>query len=124
MMKEGLRMSVADLAVFYKYSNESLQGFLAVHIDFYLSNIEHFERTVIAKLRSTFKVGKEKREVFTYVGLSVNQDKDGKALNQDKYISNLKKMQVPIKDNKEDYLNIKDLENLRFKLRHLDLWPN
>ena len=33
MVKEGLKVSIADPAVFYKYINGSLEGFLAVHED-------------------------------------------------------------------------------------------
>ena len=43
--------------------------------DFYRAGTKHFEKTVISRLRSTFKVGKEKSEDFTYVGLSVNHKK-------------------------------------------------
>ena len=121
MVKEGLKVSIADPAVFYKYNNGSLEGFLAVHVDdFYWAGTKHFEKTVISRLRSTFKVGKEKSEDFTYVGLSVNQDKHGITLDQVSYISSLKKIQVP-SDSKEDCLNMKDSESLRSKLGQL-LW--
>ena len=74
MMKEGLKMSIADRAVFHKYNNGYSEGFLDVHRDdFYWSGKEQFEQTVISRLRSTFKVGKEKSEDLTYVGLSVSQ---------------------------------------------------
>ena len=112
MVKEGLKVSIADPAVFYKYNNGSLEGFLAVHVDdFYWAGTKHFEKTVISRLRSTFKVGKEKSEDFTYVGLSVNQDKHGITLDQVSYIGSLKKIQVP-SDSKEDCLEIKDSKSL------------
>ena len=73
MVKEGLKVSIADPAVFYKYNNGSLEGFLAVHVDdFYWSGTKHFEKTAISRLRSTFKVGKEKSEDFTYVHITAH----------------------------------------------------
>ena len=121
MVKKGLKESIADPALFYKYNNGSLEGFLAVHVDdFYWSGTKHFEKTVISRLRSTFNVGKEESEDFTYVRLSVNQDKHGITLDQVSYISSLKKIQVP-SDSKEDCLNMKDSDSLRSKLGQL-LW--
>ena len=56
MLKEGLKMSIADPAVFYKYNNGPFEGFLAVHVDdFYWSGTKHFEKTVISRLRSNFQ---------------------------------------------------------------------
>ena len=126
MVKEGLKVSIADPAVFYKYNNGSLEGFLAVHVDdFYwlLTFITpNILKRVVSRLKSTFKVGKEKSKDFTYVGLSANQDKHGITLDNISYIhvSSLKKIQVP-SDSKEDCLNMKDSDSLRSKLGQL-LW--
>ena len=74
MLSNEWKISEIDPAVFYWHDGEKLNGVIAVHVDdFFWSGSPMFEKTVIAKLHETFKVGKEESVNFKYLGLEMQQ---------------------------------------------------
>ena len=66
---------------------------MAVHVDdFIYGGTPTFINTVIAQLRSIFKIGLEESEGMKYLGISIKQNLRGISLSTDAYCSSLKEI--------------------------------
>ena len=67
-----------------------------MHVDNFLwAGTEDFQRMVIDKLKSTFKIGKEAEGAFRYIGLEISHSEDGIMLTQNSYIDSITDISVP-----------------------------
>ena len=96
LIKLGCKCSKLDAAVFLYHNNDNeLLGLLLSHVDDFLwSGSLCFITKVISPLKSTFKISSESSSCFKYIGIDLNQLKDGICLNQLTYIEELKEIEV------------------------------
>ena len=79
-----------DKALFLWKSKGELEGVLIVHVDDFLwCGTESFYQKVILKMRETFKISKENKSFFKYIGIDLNQKTDGIHIDQRSYINNI-----------------------------------
>ena len=83
-------------AAFYWYEGDELGGIFMMHVDDFLwGGSKKFENEVIDVLREKFKIGEQSNSMFKYIGLEVDQDKDGQiCLNQNNYSKSLKTINI------------------------------
>ena len=84
-------VSIYDNALFLWHdANRNLIGILAMHVDdFVFCGNKLFKKEVIAVLKEKFKVGTHESGTFKYLGLNVNQSKNGITVDQDLYASSM-----------------------------------
>lgn len=98
LTKYGCSHSEVDLALFYWHHDEKLSGMFILHVDDFLwAGTEDFQRMVVDKVKSAFKIGKEGEGAFRYIGLEIAHEKDGIMLTQDPYIDSISEIPVPTK---------------------------
>ena len=98
LIKHGCSRSEVDLALFFWHHEEKLSGMFILHVDDFLwAGTEDFQRTVVDRVKSAFKIGKEAEGAFRYIGLEIAHGKDGIMLTQDPYIDSLSEIPVPAK---------------------------
>ena len=91
LLKElGCEQSQNDSCVFVYYINEELCGLMCTHVDDFLAcGIEEFELNVIGAIKEAFQVSKHEVNMFSYVGLEVNQQDNQVLLSQRRYQENI-----------------------------------
>ena len=66
----GVHKSMHDQAIFYRYSDEKLNGIIAAHADdFFWGGSTLFELYAINNLKEIFKFSHEDHISFSYLGL-------------------------------------------------------
>ena len=96
LKKLGAIPSKYDKAVFIWKKQGVLHGVLASHVDDFLwVGSEEFSCSVIQPLRSVFKVSKESKDCFKYVGIHVKKLGDMIEVSQKPYIDSLSFVEVP-----------------------------
>merc|ERR1712121_519112 len=104
-------------ALYLWYDNEKLMGMLVSHVDdFAFCGNNKFHNTVIKELKNTFNISTHESGTFKYLGMNVNQDRNGVVIYQDNYIPSLTPISIP----KERYT--KRDENKTDKLKHWSTW--
>ena len=64
----GVTKCKYDEAIFYWHQNGKLQGVLTAHVDdFFWAGSDKFEKNIINRLTSTFKISSEQSENFKYI---------------------------------------------------------
>ena len=126
LIKSGCVMSKLDKTVFRYYENNKLLGILVTHVDDVLySGTTRFQDQIIKKMFQTFKISKEHRDSFRYLGLNVSQDPESHIITVDQrdYAKSLKL--VPLsssrKKNPDDELTEKEKASYHSSLGKL-LW--
>ena len=72
-----------------------LIGIQVSHVDdFAFAGSQTFHTTVIEESKKTFKIKQHKNSSFRYVGLGINQTKDGILVDQMEYIHQIKPVQI------------------------------
>ena len=107
----GCKPTRADLALFYWWSGEKLQGILALFVDDLLyGGSEIFEKQVINQLQGRLVVGSKQNQAFKYLGVNLTQEIDGSILlDQNSYIASMK--EVPgISSHSKHYSPSKNLD--------------
>ncbi len=102
----GFQKSFCDKGVFFLIKDNKLIGFVALHVDDFLhAGSDHFNKVIMVKVLSIFKVGKSESGDFLYTGIRIRQDANHIKVDQEKYIKNV---QIPsldlsqLKDKKRD----------------------
>ena len=86
----GMRMSGYDEALFYKTSDGTLSGLIAVHVDDFLHvGDERFEKSVIQEIKDIFEISQLHDQYFNYLGLEITQSPRCISFSQFDYISKL-----------------------------------
>ena len=100
-MKEKLlslsaKMCSVDNSLFRWYKHGRLQGIMCVHVDDFLwCGSQEFYNEVILKLKSIFKISKEKDGIFKYIGIELVQKCDSIVLGQKSYTESIKEITLP-----------------------------
>ena len=83
----GMWKCELDNAVFC-YGSKELKGVAMIHVDdiLYFGSGE-FHRSVMSKFRECFKISKEEKEAFKYVGIVLSQVPDGILFSQEGYLN-------------------------------------
>ena len=90
----GCKHTKLDQSLFFYYTNK-LEGILISHVDdFMYAGTQDFQVNVINNLKQTFKISKENDENFTYVGIEVQQGKEGIYVSQSEYQSKLQEIEI------------------------------
>ena len=83
-------MSAYNEALFYWRCDGKCQGLTAVHVDdFFWSGSAKFEKNVINRLRSTFKIVTEEEKVLKYIGIEVHYNKEVIETGQNTYVAGI-----------------------------------
>ena len=86
----GVKISKYDKALFIWKQNESVEGFMSVHVDdFFWCGSMDFEERVINKMKAIFKISKEDSVAFKYLGVHLNQSSNSMVLSQTPYIETI-----------------------------------
>ena len=92
----GATISKYDRSLFTWKNNNSLHGMLVVHVDDFLwCGSQEFYNEVILKLKSIFKISKEKDGIFKYIGIELVQKCDSIVLGQKSYTESIKEITLP-----------------------------
>ena len=126
-MKEELnklecKNSKLDPALFIYY-NEGLEGLLISHVDDFLwAGTEKFEQSVISKLKETFKISSENSNAFKYIGIELEQGRNGIYYSQVTYLDKLQEIAIEPDRlaNKESPVNEEEREKLRSAIGKLN----
>ena len=84
-----------DPAAFYYYHNGILSGIFLMHVDDFLwGGTEWFENCIVAKVRNHFKVVEQNGNVFKYIGMNIEQQKNGVIVHQNEFCKTLEAIQI------------------------------
>ena len=84
-----------DPAAFYYYSNNELVGIFLMHVDdFIWGGTTWFENSIVGKVRDKFKIKEQNCNVFRYIGMSIEQCKDGVNIHQNDYYNTLQPIKL------------------------------
>ena len=93
----GATVSLYDKSVFIWQENNNLVGVVITHVDdFEYCGTLKWQDKVIQKLYQTFKISKNEKGSFKYVGLNIEQDSERIFIDQIDYCSDLKEIQLSI----------------------------
>ena len=113
----GMLMCGLEPALFFWHNNGSLEGIICIHVDdLYWSGSNVFKISVMSKLEKLFLIGSEERNCFRYLGVTIEQKKDGIMINQDNYIKHgLQEMKMvkSYEDRRNDEVSQKERTNYR-----------
>ena len=94
--KLGASISQYDKAFFTWKSGKTLQGLIAMHVDdFIWCGTDQFENTIINSVRTTFKVSKESKKAFRYLGVDLRQNRGTLLLDQNNYVESIQPVLIP-----------------------------
>ena len=94
--KLGATISRYDKAFFNWKKDGILQGMMAVHVDdFIWCGTSDFEKCIIDPIRATFKISKEHKKVFRYLGVDLQQRPGMVQLDQNSYVDSIQPITLP-----------------------------
>ena len=95
LISEGLKRCSVDDALFYHQKN----GLLAMHVDDFLCGGNESFQSIVNKIRTVYKVGKEQLNAFTFCGVQITVSYENSefsiSLDQSTYILSLVEMDIP-----------------------------
>ena len=95
MTKLGGTRSLYDKCMFFWHKGSTLDGVIITHVDdFEYCGTEEWKKEVICKLKKVFKVSRDDKGRFRFIGVEIRQDTTGVYVNQNKYCSELKEIQI------------------------------
>ena len=95
-----------DPACFLFHKNDVFVGFAIIHVDdIIVSGTQELVDRVVGAIKRRFKVSKDQIETFTYTGMAIRADKQGRLfLNQNQYLEEMDNVPEIAKDQTEDSL--------------------
>ena len=97
----GCKNSKFDSALFIYYT-DSLEGLLIAHVDDFLwAGTERFAQLVMLNLKQTFRISTENAAMFTYIGIELQKTNEGVYMAQQKYLEDLKEIEISSSRRKE-----------------------
>ena len=129
MLRLKGHVSKIDQLIFYWFDKEGLYGILAVHVDDFLwAGSNKFQKDIISRIRSIFKVGKEATSPFKYIGLNLSQEEMCIMLTQKDYINNITEVKL---DKREKMAHLFEEEKIVLSVKLCQLlwiskqsWPD
>ena len=106
LVSNGCKISILDQSVFRVYHEKKLIGLLVTHVDDVLfAGTTRFHQTVMKSVMQTFKISKQATGIFTYLGLSVTQDKEAGMIKVDQthYSEGIKTIEMSVDQKKTHY---------------------
>ena len=102
-----------DEAVFLWRSNNEVRGVIVVHVDdmLFFGSIE-FHKTIMKELKRIFRISREDKDSFRYLGVNMKHEGDSIVLEQKAYVDSLKDHLI----SKELYKNKKYVSEAEKKL--------
>ena len=108
------KMSVFDKSVFLWHKNNQLIGLMAMHVDdFQYCGTEEWQGQVIQRFKETFKISKDEKGSFKYIGLEVEQTDGEVFVDQIPYCHQLEETQMKSGGNKDLPLEEHEKSTLR-----------
>ena len=91
LLKLGFKKSVDDYGLFYLVKDGVLQGIIGLHVDDFIhAGTDFFNKVIMPKVLSIFKVGKSEQSIFMYTGFQLNQERNAITLDQKAYVERVK----------------------------------
>ena len=92
---KGIMSAYDNVLFLWHDATGNLMGILTMHKDdFIFCEKDTFQSNVISELKKISKVGTHKNGTFKFLGLCVNQTKDGIAIDQNLYTSSISLMDI------------------------------
>ena len=121
LVKLGMKPSVHDEAIFTFKIDNKLHGLVSTHVDdFCWAGSKQFENAVIDGVRKAFKVKPEDKHSFKYLGLHLSQESDKIRIKQDKYVQDLKLINVAKKVSLDSPMSDAEISQCRSALGKLN----
>ena len=90
LISAGLKKSVYDAVLFYRYLHSVLDGVLCCHVDdFFYAGSGSFMTDVIQQIKEKFKVSQEEHDGFKYLGINIIKEDDRIIMEQKEYINGI-----------------------------------
>ena len=114
LIKMGIQRCKLGEALFYLHLNESLAGFITVHVDdFLFEGLDQFHKNIIDPLQSIFDIGGISSAPMIYLGINITQTADKIMIDQNEYIQSLE--EVKITDTKDNGRPFKSPEHKEYR---------
>lgn len=114
----GCKISEVDSSMFIYYTDK-LEGILICHVDDFLhAGTENFYKSVIKKLKETFHISKESVSRFKYIGVELQQTKQGIYISQKEYLNKLQEIEISSSRAKERHSPISEEERSQLRAAH------
>ena len=95
LLAMGVEMSKFDKAMFIWRPQGRTEGFLCVHVDDFLwCGSEHFQERIIGGLKNVFKISKENKSAFRYLGLDLTQSNGLLCVDQSAYVETISPIEL------------------------------
>ena len=112
MKKLGGKVSLYDKCVFLWHKGQQLEGIITTHVDdFEYAGTLEWQEKVIGRILKTFKISRNEKGSFKYIGLSIEQNGTEIFIDQNNYCLDLKETKVNGQSNEE--LNLQEKGQLR-----------
>ena len=96
LSKMGCIISGFDKALFYWKRNCQTEGILVVHVDDFLwCGSDKFKNEIVLKLKNIFRISKETKGAFKYLGIDLKQFGDHLSVSQKSYSDSIKSIKIP-----------------------------
>ncbi len=116
MIKLGATVSVYDKSVFMWHEKSKLVGLIITHVDdFEYCGTLPWKRDVIEKLAIIFKISKNEKGSFKYVGLNIEQNGQQIFVDQNVYCNELQEMKIPFERKKMPEADLTEEEKKKLK---------
>jgi len=112
----GGKVSIYDHSVFMWHSEDNLNGTITTHVDdFEYSGTSNWHKDVVQKLVQMFKISKNEKGTFKYLGLNIEQNGSQIFIDQYAYVENLKEIDIQDERKKQldEKLSEKEMKQLR-----------
>ena len=114
----GMTRSKLDNALFYYHYEGKLIGVATTHVDDVVwAGTKYFEDKVIKVIKQTFKISRENRLHFVYLGLCLEQRNSNIQLHQKEYSDQLKSIEIVNRKNRKPTDEISDIEKAELRSR-------
>ena len=105
MVEMGGKRSTLDNAIFFWRDGQTLVGICSAHVgDFIICGTDSFQKNLVDKIKSRFRVSSECEGLFTYTGLQIKQDNESVTVSQESFANNLTQMLVQVQDSQNQSL--------------------
>ena len=95
MTRLGGTRSLYDKCMFLWHKGSTLVGMIITHVDdFEYCGTEEWKADVIQKLKTVFKVSRDEKQNFRFIGVEVRQEPKGVYVNQNRYCAELKEIEI------------------------------
>ena len=113
----GCTESILDPALFCYYNAEELIGMLVSHVDDFLyAGDEKFNRDIIQKLIKKYSISSQQCSTFEYVGLYLNQSKDGIKIDQNSFAKNIEPVILEAKIMRDNNRVLNESEKKKYQM--------